>query len=105
MIRPQRKLKAGMKDIAVHKKFPFQRKKPLLLYMLGVDDINNTKVLFLKPNKSGVSIIHNKQLFKIGTHLMRQRNAGAAVELYVCPVCKSEFKEKILLAIHIGTRH
>jgi hypothetical protein len=36
---------------------------------------------------------------------MRQRNVGAAVELYVCPVCKSGFKEKILLAIHIGTRH
>jgi hypothetical protein len=44
-------------------------------------------------------------LFKIGTHLMRQRNLGAAAELYVCPVCKSGFKEKILLAIHIGTRH
>jgi hypothetical protein len=23
----------------------------------------------------------------------------------MCPVCKAGFKEKILLAIHIGTRH
>ena len=35
---------------------------------------------------------------------MRQRHADAA-ERYVCPVCKSGFKEKILLAVHIGTRH
>jgi competence CoiA-like predicted nuclease len=58
----------------------------------------------LKTNKSGLSITNNKQLFNIRTHLMRQRHAGAA-ERYVCPVCKSGFKEKILLAIHIGTRH
>jgi hypothetical protein len=43
-------------------------------------------------------------LFKIGAHSMRQRNASGA-ELYLCPVCKAQFKEKILLAIHIGTRH
>jgi hypothetical protein len=60
---------------------------------------------FLKANKSALSTIHNKQLFKIRTHLMRQRHAGTAAELYVCPVCKSGFKEKVLLAIHIGTRH
>ena len=60
---------------------------------------------FLKANKSGLSTTHNKQLFKIMTHLMRQRNAGIAAELYVCPVCKSGYKEKVLLAIHIGTRH
>jgi hypothetical protein len=35
---------------------------------------------------------------------MRQGNASGA-ELYLCPVCNAEFKEKILLAIHIGTRH
>lgn len=70
------------------------------------DIINNaTSSLFLKTNKSGLSIIYNKQLFKIGMHSMRQRNASSAIERYVCPVCKSGFKEKILLAIHIGTRH
>jgi hypothetical protein len=60
---------------------------------------------FLKANKSALSTLHNKQLFKIRTHLMRQRHAGTAADLYVCPVCKSGFKEKVLLAIHIGTRH
>ncbi len=70
------------------------------------DVINNaTSSLFLKTNKSGLSIIYNKQLFKIWTHSMRQRNATSSIQLYVCPVCKSGFKEKILLAIHIGTRH
>ena len=70
------------------------------------DVINNaTSSLFLKTNKSGLSIIYNKQLFKIWTHSMRQRNTTSAIQLYVCPVCKSGFKEKILLAIHIGTRH
>jgi len=64
----------------------------------------NAQLLFLKTNKCGLSTNYNQQLFKIGTHSMRQRNASAA-DLYLCPVCKSGFKEKILLAIHIGTRH
>lgn len=34
---------------------------------------------------------------------MRQQENGA--EIYECPVCEAEFKEKILLAIHIGTKH
>jgi hypothetical protein len=43
-------------------------------------------------------------LFKKEAHPVRQQNASGA-ELYLCPVCKSEFKEKILLAIHIGKKH
>jgi hypothetical protein len=66
--------------------------------------INKWELLFLKTNKPELSVICNKQLFKIGAHSMRRRNASGA-EVYLCPVCKAEFKEKILLAIHIGTRH
>lgn len=40
MIRLQRKLKTEIKGIAVHKKLPSRRKKPLMLYMLEAIDIN-----------------------------------------------------------------
>jgi uncharacterized C2H2 Zn-finger protein len=42
-------------------------------------------------------------LFKKEAHPVRQQADGA--EMYACPVCETEFKEKILLAIHIGTKH
>jgi hypothetical protein len=38
---------------------------------------------------------------KLGTHTMR-RNGGAS---YQCPVCKTAFDEKIMLAIQIGRKH
>ncbi|AFU58421.1 zinc finger C2H2 domain-containing protein [Candidatus Nitrososphaera gargensis Ga9.2] len=43
-------------------------------------------------------------MVKIEAHSVRRQNASRA-ELYLCPICKAEFKEKILLAIHIGTKH
>jgi hypothetical protein len=57
----------------------------------------------LKANKTDLARSANTQLFKKETHPVRQRASGA--EIYACPVCKAEFKEKILLAIHIGTKH
>ncbi|HKZ61891.1 MAG TPA: hypothetical protein VJZ68_05685 [Nitrososphaera sp.] len=46
--------------------------------------------------------MENKQFFKIAADPACQQNASEAE--YTCPVCKAAFKEKILLAIHIGTK-
>lgn len=56
-----------------------------------------------KANKGFPARSANTQLFKKEAHPVRQQASEA--EMYTCPLCKAEFKEKVLLAIHIGTRH